>query len=447
LLYQKDGTPMNETRVRIRESISAARMAQDVQHLASLGPRYAGSEREWKAARYVEEQFRQIGQLQIAVDQVPGIKAWQPIDTRVRVIEPVEQELTGSAILGSGSTPDEGVSGELLYVGLGRMEDYDKVDVNAKFVMRDPPRALMLDNPADETAPQGPTDMLIKRGVKGFIEHSRLPGRIVQTDLLSGPQGLSVPAVAVTYEDGQYLKELCREWYAIPKGLKRMAEHLPVKLRVWVKAESTQSHGINVVAALKGSERPDEKVLLVAHHDNPLGPGACDNATAVAVNLETARALAQLGTPKRTIEFVSVTAEEYGEVGSFAYVNKYVKANPEQYKAVLVLDIIGNGDHLYYITESICMGKLVKNSPWLNQVVEKVCDQLGYVIQGTQLEYASDDGPFILAGVPTTYLAKLISNSWPWLHTYMDDFSVVDINGLTIIADIMANTLWQVANE
>jgi hypothetical protein len=93
------------------------------------------------------------------------------------------------------------------------------------------------------------------------------------------------------------------------------------------------------------------------------------------------------------------------------------------------------------------MGKLVKNSPWLNQVVEKVCDQLGYVIEGTQLEYASDDGPFILAGVPTTYLAKLISNSWPWLHTYMDDFSVVDINGLTIIAEIMANTLWQVANE
>ena len=123
---------MNETRARIRENISAARMGRDVKHLADLGPRYAGSEREWTAARYVEEQFRRIGKLEIAVDQVPGIKAWQHIDTRVRVIEPVEQELTASAILGSGSTPPEGVIGELLYVGLGRMEDYEHVDVNAK---------------------------------------------------------------------------------------------------------------------------------------------------------------------------------------------------------------------------------------------------------------------------------------------------------------------------
>jgi hypothetical protein len=438
---------MNDTRAKIRENLSAVRMADHVKVLADLGPRYAGSDNEWKAVRYVEEQFGRIDGLAIQVDEVPGIRAWRHIDTRIRVIEPVEQELTGSAILGSGATPEEGVIGELLYVGMGRMEDYEKVDVKDKFVMRDPPRAMMLDNPADETAPQGPTELLIKRGAKGFVEHSRVQGRIVQTDLLSGPQGLSVPAVAVTYEDGQYLKELYREWYSIPKGLKRDVEHLPIKLQVWVKAESKESHGINVIASLKGSERPDEKVVLVAHHDNPLGAGACDNATAVAVNLETARALAQQGTPKRTIEFVSVTGEEYGEVGSFAYVNKYVKANPGSYKGALVLDIIGNGDHLYYITESICMGKLVQNSPWLNGVVEKVCDQLGYVIEGTQLEYASDDGPFILAGVPTTYLAKLISNSWPWLHTYMDDFSVVDINGLTVIAEICANTLWQLANE
>jgi hypothetical protein len=112
-----------------------------------------------------------------------------------------------------------------------------------------------------------------------------------------------------------------------------------------------------------------------------------------------------------------------------------------------VLDIIGNGDHLYYITESICLGKLVQNSPEINRFIERVCDDLGYVIQGTQLEYASDDGPFILAGVPTSYFAKLISTSWPWLHTYMDDFNVVDVNGLKVVAEIVAVTLWRLANQ
>jgi hypothetical protein len=435
-----------EDSLKIRSRISAARMADDVKKLVEFSPRYAATEAEWKAARYVEEQFGRTG-IDVRVDEVPGIIAWSHNNTRIRVVEPVEQELTGVAILGSGPTPEEGITGELVYVGQGKWEDYEGHDFAGKFVMRDPPRALMLDNPADETAPQGPTNMLLEKGAIGFIEHSRLKGGILQTDLLSGPEGLSVPAVAVTYEDGQYLKELYREWYALPKWYKRTDTHIPVKLHVTVDTKAKDSHGLNVIGSIRGSERPDEKVALVAHHDNAFGPGACDNATAVAVNLETARALSQMGTPKRTIEFVSVTAEEYGEIGSGAYVKKYVEPDPGAYKGVVVMDIIGNGDHLYYITESICLGKLVENSPWLNSYLADVCADLGYVIEGTPLEYASDDGPFILAGVPTSYLAKLISSSWPWLHTYMDDFDVVDINGLTVMAEITANTLWRLANE
>jgi hypothetical protein len=430
----------------IVKKISSARMAEDVQALVAVSPRHAATENEWKAAAYVEQAFRAAG-LQVRVDQVPGINAWYHHDTRVQVISPVERELNGVAILGSGATPPEGVEANLLYVGQGKMEDYQGLDFKGTFVMRDPPRALTLDNASDETAPQGPTDMLVKQGVAGFIEHSRLKGNILQTDLLSGPGGMSVPAVAVTYEDGQFLKELLREWYALPFWYKRTEPYVPVRLRLTVKTESRPSHGLNVIAAIPGTQLPEEKVVLVAHHDNAFGPGACDNATAVAVNLEAARVLSQLPRPKRTIEFVSVTAEEYGEAGSAAYVEKYVKPDPSRYKAALVMDIIGNGDHLYYITESICLGKLVQNSPQVNRVIEKVCDDLGYVIEGTQLEYASDDGPFILAGVPTSYLAKLISSSWPWLHTYMDDFKVVDINGLKVVAEIAATTIYRLADE
>lgn len=269
----------------------------------------------------------------------------------------------------------------------------------------------------------------------------------MQTDLLSGPQGLPVPAIALTYEDGQVLKALLREWYALPNWFKRKQENIPIYLNIKVDVESKPSYGMNVIGRITGVEKPDEKVVLVAHHDNAYGPGACDNATAVAVNLECARVLSQLPPPKRTIEFVSVTGEEYGEFGSSAYVEKYVKPNPKLYKGALVLDIIGNGDHLYYITESICLGKLVKNSKKINEHLEKICDSLGYVIEGTPLEYASDDGPFILAGVETAYIAKLISSSWPWLHTYMDDFNVVDINGLKVVAEISSNTIWEMANN
>lgn len=438
--------PANDTLNYVRSKISAARMAADIQALLACAPRHAATENEWKAARYVEDQFRATG-VQVRVDQVPGINAWHLKDTRIKIIEPVERELNGVAILGSGATPPEGVTAELRYVGQGKMEDYEGLDFKNTFVMRDPPRALTLDNASDETAPQGPTEMLINRGVAGFIEHSRLKGDILQTDLLSGPKGISVPAVAVTYEDGQLLKELLREWYALPSWYKRTEPYIPVRLRITVDAESRESHGLNVIASIKGREFPEEKVVLVAHHDNAFGPGACDNAAAVSINLETARILSGLPAPKRTIEFLSCTAEEYGEIGSAAYVDRYVKPNASQYKAALVMDIVGNGDHLYYITESICLGKLVQNSPELNQELAAVVADLGYVIEGTPLEYASDDGPFILAGVPTSYLAKLISTSWPWLHTYMDDFKVVDINGLKVMAEITSAMLWKLANE
>ena len=438
--------PMNDVENKIRQELSAGRMAADVKAIIKNSPRHAGTENEWKAQIILKAEFRKAT-LDVRVDKVPGVNKWIHHKTHVKIVEPVERELYGVAILGSGATPPEGITAEVVYAGRGRIEDYEALDVASKFVFRDPPRALTLDNASDETAPQGPTEMLIDRKVAGFIEHSRLKGNILQTDLLSGPEGLSVPAVALTYEDGQVIKELLREWYAHPAGSKRTEEHIPVKLNIVVETESEPSYGLNVIATIPGSEKPDEKVVLVAHHDNAFGPGACDNATADAINIECARVLSKLPAPKRTIEFVSVTGEEYGEFGSNAYVEKYVKPNPSNYKGALVLDIIGNGDHLYYITESICLGKLVKNSIEINQVIEQTSDDLGYVIEGTPLEFASDDGPFILAGVETSYLAKLISTSWPWLHTYMDDFNVVDINGLKVVAEISAITLWRLANQ
>lgn len=430
--------------IELRLQISAARMAEDVRYLASLGPRHAATEREHRAAEYVEKMFRQAG-AKVRVDKVEGIKAWYHHGSRCRVVEPVEQELNCVAILGSGATPEEGITAEVAYVGRGRLEDFEGLDLEGRFVLRDPPRNLTLDNLTGEETPQGPTEYLLEKGAVGFIEHARQKGRILQTDLLAGPQHIPVPAIALTYEDGQYLKELLREWYAVPNGYRRLEEE-PVKVWVWVDVEAKESYGLNVIASIPGTERPAEKVLLVAHHDNAYGPGACDNATAVAVNLECARVLSRLPAPKRTIELCSVTAEEYGEVGAAAYVKKYV-TDPSKIKGCIVMDIIGNGDHLYYITESICLGKLVQNTPWLNQYIEKVTADLGYVIEPSPLEFASDDGPFLLAGVPTSYLCKLITPSWPWLHTYMDDFAVVDINGLKVVAEIAGTALWRLAND
>ena len=110
------------------------------------------------------------------------------------------------------------------------------------------------------------------------------------------------------------------------------------------------------------------------------------------------------------------------------------------------MDMINITDRLYYIEESICLGKLVKNDKEINEKIKKVCSKLGYHIEGTPLEYAGDDGPFILAKVPTSYLFSATSNM-SYIHTDYDDYDMININGLTTVAEIAANTIWLLANE
>jgi len=86
----------------------------------------------------------------------------------------------------------------------------------------------------------------------------------------------------------------------------------------------------NVAAVLRGSEAPDEVFIYMAHWDH-LGTdpklegdqiynGALDNASGTAALLELAKAYAALPeAPRRTVMFLSVTAEEQGLLGSLYY--------------------------------------------------------------------------------------------------------------------------------
>jgi hypothetical protein len=81
----------------------------------------------------------------------------------------------------------------------------------------------------------------------------------------------------------------------------------------------------NTVGEIRGSEKPDEFVVVGAHLDSwDLGQGTTDNGTGSCVVLETARVLSKSGVkPKRTVRFVLFTGEEEGLYGSRAYVNAH----------------------------------------------------------------------------------------------------------------------------
>ncbi len=109
-----------------------------------------------------------------------------------------------------------------------------------------------------------------------------------------------------------------------------------------------ESRGIktaNVLARLPGIENPEIVCVLSGHFDsNQRGPGADDNSSATAVNLETARILARTPQPN-TIVFAFCTGEEAGLLGSREFV-RVAQANDWKIAADLNNDMIGwTNDH------------------------------------------------------------------------------------------------------
>jgi N-acetylated-alpha-linked acidic dipeptidase len=100
----------------------------------------------------------------------------------------------------------------------------------------------------------------------------------------------------------------------------------PVTARVAV-ATDTATAALKTIwdtfGVIRGSEFPDEMVILGGHRD-AWGPGAADNVSGTVSVLEAARAVAELAKrgvrPKRTIVFATWDAEEWGLIGSTEYV-------------------------------------------------------------------------------------------------------------------------------
>jgi hypothetical protein len=115
----------------------------------------------------------------------------------------------------------------------------------------------------------------------------------------------------------------------------------PAKTRMEVEITNKLIPGphvvYNTVGEIRGTEKPDEFVVLGAHLDSwDLGQGTTDNGTGSCVVLETARILAKSGVkPKRTIRFVLFSGEEQGLHGSRAYVQRHKNEMPKTSAAIV----------------------------------------------------------------------------------------------------------------
>jgi len=127
------------------------------------------------------------------------------------------------------------------------------------------------------------------------------------------PAQPKIPTAAVTIEVAEFLQRMNDRGDHPRLRLKMEAKFLP-------DAESA-----NVIAELKGSEKPDEIILIGGHFDSwDVGQGAHDDGGGSIIAWEAVRLLKELGLkPRRTIRVVLYTNEENGLRGGNAYHDAY----------------------------------------------------------------------------------------------------------------------------
>src|SRR6185295_6773881 len=123
------------------------------------------------------------------------------------------------------------------------------------------------------------------------------------------PKLPKIPAAAMTIEDAELVHRLLARGDRVRMQLTLTPKTLP-------DVESA-----NVIAEIRGSEHPEEIVLIGGHLDSwDLGTGAIDDGSGVAMVMETMRLIKESGLrPKRTIRGVLFMNEENGLNGGRAY--------------------------------------------------------------------------------------------------------------------------------
>ncbi|MGZ4854022.1 MAG: M20/M25/M40 family metallo-hydrolase [Candidatus Angelobacter sp.] len=194
------------------------------------------------------------------------------------------------------------------------------------------------------------------------------------------------------------------------------------------------------VAEIRGSEFPDERVIIGGHLDSwDLGQGALDNGTGSMAVLEAARTLKALGwKPKRTITFILFTGEEQGGVGVDAFMKNHAGEIPKM-DAALVHDT-GTGKVF-----SIALENLYETAPLMGEIYEPLREVFDLQPLSTRYFGASDHVSFLRAGVPAYFCIQNPAHYREAHHSQTDTFDKVIPEEVNEGAALLAAWAWNVS--
>ncbi len=217
-----------------------------------------------------------------------------------------------------------------------------------------------------------------------------------------------IPQVLVAREDGERIGRLLASGHPVWADLS-----IPSRLGGPIKTA-------NVIAELKGSEKPDEFVILGAHLDSwELGTGALDDGCNAALVVDALRAIKASGLkPRRSIRFILFSGEEEGLLGSRAYATAH-RPELDNAAGVIIYDS-GTGKTTGFATG----GR--KDVLGTTRHIIAPLRQFGVTELKTDMEWGTDHFDFMLEGVPTFVADQEEANYLENYHAVSDTYDKVD---------------------
>jgi Zn-dependent M28 family amino/carboxypeptidase len=236
-----------------------------------------------------------------------------------------------------------------------------------------------------------------------------------------------IPAAAISPEDAELIHRFLLAGETVKVSFALSCKTLP-------DAESA-----NVIGEIRGSEAPDEVVVIGGHLDSwDVGTGAHDDGSGCAISMEAMRLIRSLGLkPKRTIRAVLFTNEENGLRGGKAYAEAYA-AQLGKHVAAIESDSGGARP----------LGFGVSAGPGGTDIVRKLAAPLASFAADDVQEGGggADISPMAPAGVPQLGLRQDTTHYFDVHHTMADTLDKIDAHDLAMNATAMAVMAWQLAN-
>ena len=416
----------------------------ELRHLTdNIGPRLAGSSQAQHAVEWVADEMRTLGAT-VTIEKTTVPHWVRGVETAELTAWPgmtpgTTQKVVLTALGASVATPKDGISAPVVVVdSFADLKALPKDAVKGKIL-------LFNEHFDKELAAQGRGGeayggAVLYRGAAPSVAASlgavatlvRSVGgadyRLPHTGMTYYSPGLpKIPAGAVTAEDADLLKNLTAQ------GEVRM--HLTLTPETLAPVETA-----NVIADWKGTEHPEQVVIVSGHLDSwDLATGAIDDAAGIAVSMQAVHLLQKLGIhPKRTVRFIAWMDEEQGSYGAQTYAKDY--ANDLKNHVGAIESDLGAG----HPTGIYFQGGTALDA-WLKPL-SGVLAPIGAPLLERSAETGEDINAITEKGVPGFAPIQDSRYYFNYHHTAADTFDKVNPRELGENAAVMAVTAYALAD-